>query len=447
MDEFSDLYANLSSAEAEAAVVGEILSHKAALAKAMARLVPDDFDSEERRLIFQAAIELFSCNNKGVDPLAVFEWLQANKHTDIPLSRVMQYSTDSAFSVLDIEPHIETVKARSMARQFIRASHEAEAKLLDGADPVETISAALETGSAIMAAGDKAQEEHIAVIALNLGDEFDERHKNRGQLPGITSGFSRLDRITCGWGKRQPYIHIAARPSVGKTTFALNLAIAAAQNGAKVRFHSIEMDRGSITEMAIANLAGIENLKLRTGNLSDEEFDKISTTNGMLARLPIVIDDTPEITVRQIRARTQRQAIEQGCDLVIIDYLQLIKGPGRYRSKYEETTEVSHQLKAMGRALRIPMIILGQLNREVEQRGGEKKAAVPRMADIRESGAIEQDADIIGFLYDPDPPREDEMRPEEGLIKLRIAKHRRGLVGTVDLLFQRQFCRFKGAIG
>jgi replicative DNA helicase len=446
MDQCSSPPNHSSNTEAESAVIGEILNHKDSLVKAMARLVPDDFLDQERRVIFRAASELF-LKSRTIDIISVHTWLREQGFKDITVSALTDYSSRAFASVLDLDPHIETVKRCAMVRGFIRACHDAEAKLLDGGDPVEVIGNALEAGSAILAAGDKAQEEHIAKVALNLGDEFDERFHNSNRLPGITSGIAKLDRLTCGWTKRQPYIHIAARPSVGKTTFALNLAFAAAMAGYKVRFHSVEMDKESIAEMAISLAGGIENLKLRTGRMAQEDFDKIAAATGDLGRMGIVIDDTPEIAVQQIRARTQRQAMDQGCDLVVIDYLQLIKGPGKYRSKYEETTEVSHQLRAMGRALRIPMIILGQLNREIEQRGGEKRVACPRLADIRESGAIEQDADIIGFLYDPNPPPEDGIRPESGPIKLYIAKNRRGLVGTVDLVFDRQFCRFKGAIG
>jgi replicative DNA helicase len=441
-----ELLVQLQDPGAELAIIGGCLSDKANLLKAMDRLTPEDFYLETRRLIFQGIVEVFN-RDKTLDITSLYSWLKDHADADlVTVARDEVLRSMKADEVFwNFDRHIETVKQKSVARKFLRSVGEAEARLSDGEPPVEIICQAMERGSALLAEADRSQAERIGEIALRMGDEFDERYKTRGALPGISSGIPRLDRLTCGWSKRQPYIIIAARPSVGKTTFALNLGFSAAWAGYKVRFHSVEMDKESISEMAISLVGGIENLRLRTGNLGDEDLERIGTASGRLQDANLTIDDTPEITVQQIRTRTQRQIMDGGCDLVIIDYLQIIRGGGRFSNKREEVTEISRQLKSMGRALRIPMIVLCQLNRETEQTGA-KKVIRPSIANLRESGAIEQDADVIGLLWDPAAKEnaEEGTRPPSSVISLYVAKNRRGLTGNVDLRFDRNLCRFTG---
>ncbi len=441
---------HLYDREAEVAVISEAVLEAEHAARALSSLVPDDFFNEAYRLIWEGITELFA-HNRQVDYVMLCSWVKDHDKSDERLAfRALIDSANTRANFTLLDSYIETIKAKAAARRFLRSLREAEARLLDGEAPKEVICQTLERGSAILGDVDRSQDEQAWSIAARVGDEIEERcreHQGGLILPGVTSGIPRLDRLTCGWGRRQPYIIIAARPSVGKTTFALNQAFAATGAGYKVRFHSIEMDKESLAEMSLAYAGGIENLRLRTGALRDDDWDKISVAHKTLQGTCLVVDDTPEITVQQIRARTQRQIMDVGCDLLIVDYLQLIKGNGKYRSHYDEVTDVSHQLRHMGRALRVPMVILSQLNREIEQRGG-KKAARPRLSDIRETGAIEQDADIVAFLYDPDPPDEEiEVRPAEGPIKLYVAKQRRGQIGTVDLVFNRNYCLFRQGAG
>lgn len=443
IDRALELQTKLVDAEAERAVVGECLMDRANLVIARERLVPDDFYDHSRRQIFRAIVEILDRDN-AVDVVAVHSWLKDHGFAPAATNSLGAIIAEP-HSFWNFESHVERIKRLSAARQLFTMHRELEALLLDGADVVDVIGQALDRESKLLTAVDKPQEERLGAIAIGMTDELEERYKQRGSLPGITSGISKLDRITCGWGPRLPYIIIAARPSVGKTTFALNLAVAAGQAGYQVRIFSMEMDRQSLAEMFLSLLGGVENMRLRTGALSDDDFSRVSSAIGIMADMGICIDDTPELSVSQIRARIQRQMLERGCDLVIIDYLQLIKGTGRYRNKYEEVTEISRQLKAACRALRIPIIILCQLSRDVEKRGG-KTPAKPRMSDLRESGAIEQDADIICMLYDPQANEDDEIRPDSGPINLRVVKNRRGLIGTVNLWYDRNFCQFRQGV-
>jgi replicative DNA helicase len=440
-----DLAQSLYDGEAEVAVIGGCLLEKVNLLRALDRLTPDDFYGETRRLVYRGISEVFQ-RDKTLDVTSLLSWLKDHSD-DHPTADEIARAMSAGQAFWNFDRHVETVKGKSIARQFVQVFRDAKAQLIDGGNPTEVICQALEKGSVLLAASDQAQAEHIGAIALRMGDEIDERYNRKGTLPGISSGLERLDRLTFGWGKRQPYIVIAARPSVGKTTFALNLAFAAAHAGKKVRFFSIEMDRESISEMAISLIGGIENLRLRTGNLSDTDLEKLGSVWARLQETNLIIDDTPEITVQQMRVRTQRQIMDQGCDLIVIDYLQIIKGGKSYAKKYDEVTAISGQLRAMGRALRVPMIVLSQLNRETEKRGGENKVSPPTLADLRETGAIEQDADVVGLLWDPDAKTnaEEEIRPASGPINLRIAKNRRGLQGNVHLIFDRNYCMFREA--
>jgi replicative DNA helicase len=262
-------------------------------------------------------------------------------------------------------------------------------------------------------------------------ERLDELSKNKGSLRGVPTGLRTLDKMTSGFQKENLII-LAARPSVGKTSLAINIGQYAAINkGSGIAVFSLEMSREMLVDRMISSQAGIDNWKISTGNLDDEDFEKYGIAAGELADAPIYIDDTPGISVLEMRTKARRLMTEVKIDLIIVDYLQLVKPP-KAESRVQEVSAISLALKNLAREMKVPVVALSQLSRAVEQRGGDKK---PQLSDLRDSGSIEQDADVVMFLYRPD----DEVRTSA---KLSIAKHRNGPTGEIDLFFKTEFTRF-----
>ena len=269
-------------------------------------------------------------------------------------------------------------------------------------------------------------------------DRLDELHKNKGQIRGVPTGWRDLDNMTAGL-QRSDLLILAARQAMGKTTLVTNLAYNVASKAKQaVLFFSLEMSKEQLVDRMLADAAGVDSWNIRTGNLSDEDFEKLSNAMGEMAEAPIYIDDTPGVSVLEMRTKARRQAHTQPLGLIIVDYLQLMQGSGSRGSdnRVQEVSEISRGLKLIARELNVPVIALSQLSRSVENRSPQ----IPQLADLRESGSIEQDADIVMFIY-----REQYYKPDterQNITDLIIAKHRNGPVGKVELFFHPERLKF-----
>ena len=272
-----------------------------------------------------------------------------------------------------------------------------------------------------------------------LSDSFDRivsLHNEKGSLRGVPTGFRKLDNILSGLQKSDLVI-LAARPSVGKTSLALNMALNAASQGLTVGVFSLEMSKMQLVERLLAAEARVDSWRLRTGNLSDDDFPRLGRAMGKLSEMSLYIDDSANLTAMQIRTKARRLQAEKGLDLVIVDYLQLMDSSVRNDSRVQEISEISRSLKGLARELDIPVLALSQLSRAVEQRPNKR----PQLSDLRESGSIEQDADVVMFIYRED--MYDRNSENQNIANILIAKHRNGPTGEIDLYFQKETMQFK----
>lgn len=279
---------------------------------------------------------------------------------------------------------------------------------------------------------------NLKSILIETFEQIEKLYESRGAVTGISTGFADLDRFTAGL-QPSDLIILASRPSMGKTTFALNIAEnAAIQMKIPVVVFSLEMSKEQLAMKLLCAEAGVDNQRIRTGNLTEEDWPRLSHALGRLSEAKIFIDDSPNVSALEVRAKSRRIMAEHGLGLVVIDYLQLMQSRSRTESRQQEVSEISRSLKALARELSIPVLALSQLSRAVEQRTNKR----PTLADLRESGSLEQDADLVCFLY-----REDYYDPEtekKNITEFIIAKHRNGPIGTIEFLFQKEFSKFVG---
>lgn len=424
--------------EAEQAVLGAIFLEPDALMLASEILVPEDFYRSSHQKIFQSMLRL-SEKGEPVDLVTVTKDLADAKI----LEEVggVSYLSDLAGSVptaANIEYYAKIVEEKSILRRLIRTATAIAQEGYNREDDVETLLTEAEKSIMEVAQRRKAGLfQNIKDILVRTYDKIEMLHNRKGEITGIPTGFSELDRMTAGF-QRNDLIIVAARPSVGKTAFALNIAQnVATKTDENVAIFSLEMGAEQLVMRMLCAEGNIDAQNLRTGNLTPDDWGKLTMAMGSLSNAGIYIDDTPGIRVSDIRAKCRRLKQEKGLGLIIIDYLQLIQGSGRNReNRQQEVSEISRSLKALARELEVPVIALSQLSRSVEQRQDKR----PMMSDIRESGSIEQDADIVAFLY-----RDDYYNTEsenKNIIEIIIAKQRNGPVGTVQLAFVKEYNKF-----
>lgn len=419
------------SNEAEQSVLGAMLLDKDAVIAVAEFLSPDDFYDERHKEIYESILSLFE-ERTPVDVLTVTERLKKNK--DLKKIGGASYLTDLV-NIVPTAAHVEhygrIVKEMSVKRMLLKAA----SKILDFS---------MDEGLSSADLMDKAESEvfslsqkHVAKAFISVRDtlaesfdRLDELQKQGEGLRGVSTGFVDLDKALAGMQKSNLLI-LAARPGVGKTTLALNVAQnAAVINKNSVGYFSLEMSKEELVDRLLVSQADIDAWKLKTGKLSEEDFSKLSNAMGELAEAPIYIDDTPALSILEMRTKARRLQVEHGLDLVVVDYLQLARSRN-LENRVQEVSEISQGLKNLARELKIPVLALSQLSRGVEQRGTKK----PQLSDLRESGSIEQDADVVMFLW-----REDD----EGLenIMLDIAKHRNGPLASVPLYFKGDRIKF-----
>ncbi|MFW5897173.1 MAG: replicative DNA helicase, partial [Bacillota bacterium] len=395
-------------------------------------LRPEDFYREAHRKIFEALLRLFD-RGEAVDLVTVTEELGRHESLDGVGGAV--YISDIASSVptaANIEHYARIVEQKSLLRRLLRASAEISRMAYSGADDPQDVLDKAEQLIFELAQGRLGRS--YAPLEIILRDTFEEIEKlynNKGEVVGVPTGFRRLDEMTSGLHPSELII-VAARPSVGKTTLALNMAAnAAIGHGIPVAIFSLEMAREQLAMRLLASEARIDGHRLRSGYLRDEDWPKLSRALGKLSEVEIYVDDSPTLSAMELRGRARRMKAEANVGLILVDYLQLMHGT-RLENRQQEISEISRSLKGLARELKCPVVALSQLSRAVEQRSDRR----PQLSDLRESGAIEQDADVVTFLWN-NPESENE-----NLMDLVIAKQRNGPTGLVNLIFMKQYSRF-----
>ena len=448
-----ELYPNLvppQNIEAEEAVLGSILLVSDSIISVMEFLTPEDFYRVSHQLIFAAMIEL-NQNNIDIDAITVSEILrQKNQMENIGGEVTLIELLDKVPTAANVEYYTQIVLEKSTRRKLIKTSTNIVKNAYQEDEPIANVLDTAEKDILSVSEGrNKTGFIPISSVLRTAYESLEERAKNNGEVTGIATGYIGLDRMTSGLHADELII-LAARPSVGKTAFVLNIAKNVAVNlNETVAIFSLEMGAESLVERIICSHASINAGHLKTGKLTPEEYTQYFVATGALSEAPIFIDDTPGIRVAEIRAKCRRLKQERNnLGLVVIDYLQLIEGNGK-ESRQQEVSEISRNLKKLAKELKVPVIALSQLSRGVEQRQDKR----PIMSDIRESGSIEQDADIVAFLYRDDyyrqEPDENGHVPEvepNSTIEVIIEKNRSGPRGTVELNFMKEFNKFTNLV-
>jgi len=396
----------------------------------------EDFYKESHKKLFDVIMEMFE-KDIPVDLVTVVDELRKRDMLEVVGGiDYLASLTSSVITTANVSYYAKLIKEKATLRRLIEASSEIM-ELSYQEDDVETVLDIAEQKIFDIAQGRNTTTfSSMKDILMDTFYKIEELYKNKGKLTGIPSGFPDLDAKTAGF-QPSDFILIAARPSMGKTSFALNIAQnAALLTGLPVAIFSLEMSKEQLVTRLICSTANIDSQKLRTGNLDEEDWMKLAAAMTPLSKAPIYIDDTPGVTVMDIRAKARRLKLEKGLGLVMIDYLQLMQGRGRAENRQQEISEISRSLKSLARELNVPVITLSQLSRAPETRSDHR----PVLSDLRESGAIEQDADIVMFLYRDDYYHKDSEK--KNIAEVIIAKHRNGPTGVVELLWLAQYTKF-----
>ena len=430
------------SIEAEQAVLGGLLLDTSAWDNVADVIRAHDFYRPDHRLIFEA-IGVLAGSGKPCDVVTVSEHLQRSGELDNAggLAYLGTLARDTP-TAANVRAYAELVRERSLLRQLISAGTEIAASVFatDGESARDLVDKAEQKVFEIAEAGFGGRDGAVPVRSMLPGliDKIDEWHTNPDSMRGLPTGFSDFDKKTGGL-RAGDLVIIAGRPSMGKTTLAVNIAEYAAVNPgrkASVAIFSMEMPSEQLLTRMLSSIGGVNLGSIRSGRVSDEDWVRITSATSQLSEAKIFVDETPGLSPMDLRARARRVKREHGLDLVIVDYLQLMQVPGNKENRATEIAEISRGLKALAKELAIPVIALSQLNRGVEQREHKK----PVMSDLRESGAIEQDADIILLIYREEVY--DKSTTKKGIAEIDIAKHRNGEIGTFLLTFQGMYSRF-----
>jgi replicative DNA helicase len=425
--------------DAEMSLLGAILIDEEVLSDVTDKIRADDFYEKRHSIVFGGMMRLFE-RHRPIDLLTLSDELEKKDELEmVGGSSYLSELTNYVPTAANASSYAELVAQRAVRRRLIKASTDiAELAYQDDSNTQEILERA---EAELFSVSDMSLKQDLVSLEQILTESFDrmeELHRDRGKLRGIRTGWRDLDNLTAGL-QRSDLLIVAARPAMGKTTLVTNLAYnVAAKEHQSVLFFSLEMSKEQLVDRMLADASGVDAWNIRTGNLSDDDFEKISTAMGEMAEAPIFIDDTPGLTVLEMRTKARRQAHIQPLGLVIVDYLQLMQGSSRRgeSNRVQEVSEISRGLKLIARELNVPVIALSQLSRSVESRNPQ----VPQLSDLRESGSIEQDADLVAFIY-----REAYYNPDterQNITDLIIAKHRNGPVGTIELYFHPERLRF-----
>jgi replicative DNA helicase len=427
--------------EAEMSLLGSVLIDTDAIVKVAGVVTPEDFYDQKNKHIFAALKHLYE-SHSPIDVLTVTDELRGKKQLDaIGGPAYLNELTNFVPTAAHVAQYAEIVADKAIRRRLITATAEISDISYDENKKVSELIEDAE--SRLFEVSDKNIKHGIVSLENILDSSFerlDELHKDKGTIRGVPTGFKDLDHILAGLQKSDLSV-LAARPSMGKTALSLNIAHnVASKSGETVLIFSLEMSKEQLVDRLLSMESGVDAWALRTGNLSDSDFEKIGPAMGALSEAPIFIDDSPGITVSDMRTKARREAHKNPLGLIIVDYLQLMSGGGRYGgdgNRVQEISEISRGLKGIARELNVPLMALSQLSRSVESRHPQ----IPQLADLRESGSIEQDADVVAFLY-----REEYYNPDtnrKNITDVLIKKHRNGPTGPTELFFDREKQRFR----
>ena len=424
--------------EAEQAVIGSMLTDKEAVSAAIEVLKPEDFYREDNRIIFEAILSLYG-RSEPIDIITIKSELSSmGKFEAVGGLEYIAELPDKVPTTANVEQYIKIVEEKSVLRNLIKTANEIITLGYDQTQEVDgIIDGAEKKIFEVMQKKNQKGYTPIKDILVETFTELEQLYNQKQRITGIPTGFSDLDFRTSGL-HNSDLILVAARPAMGKSAFALNIATnAAVRAKVPVAIFSLEMSKEQMTSRILCSEAMVDSNKVRTGKIDDEEWGKLAAASGELSEANIYIDDTPGISIMEIRAKCRKMKIEKNIGLVVIDYLQLVQGSGkRGSSREQEIAEISRSLKILAKEINVPVIALSQLSRAPEQRPDHR----PMLSDLRESGSIEQDADIVMFLYRDDYYNEDSEK--KNIAEVILAKHRAGSTGTVELLWLGNYTKF-----
>jgi replicative DNA helicase len=423
--------------EAEVAVLGAALLSRPALAEVVETVHVEHFYKSAHRTVYEAILELFR-KGEVIDPISVADWLdRTGKLDDVGGASGIHDLIASVPTAANAAYHARIVREKAMLRRLIQAGTDVVKLGYEGGEDVNLTIDQAEQLIYDVAQGRVSSEYTSLKELLSEGFErIEQRFENRSEVTGLATGFNDLDRKTAGL-QPQNLVVIAARPAMGKSSLALGISqyVAVELRRPAVIF-SLEMSKAEIVDRILSSEARIESGKVRTGRLGDTDWASLSDAMGRLAEAPLFIDDTPAITLMEIRAKCRRLKQRHGLDLVVVDYLQLMQSHRRVENRVQEVSEISRGLKMIAKELDVPVIALSQLSRQPESRTDKR----PQLADLRESGSIEQDADLVMFIYRDE--MYDKDTPDRGVAELLLAKHRNGPTGEVKLAFLEHYTKF-----
>lgn len=426
-----------NSVEAEQSVIGSMILDREAIVVASELITGEDFYNRQYGILFETMVEL---NNEGspVDPVTLQNRL---KEKDVPPEvSSLEFVRDLLNAVptsANIRYYANIVSEKAILRRMIRLNEEIANTCYAGKEPLEYILEDTEK-RVFQLVQRRNTEDFVPIdrIVMNAMDKIEAAAKNRGAVTGIPTGFIDLDYRTAGM-QPSDLILIAARPSMGKTAFELNLAdYMAFRKNYTVALFSLEMSKEQLVNRLFSQEAGVDAQKLRTGQLDDRDWERLIAGASVIGRSKLIIDDTPGISISELRSKCRKYKLEHNLDIIMIDYLQLMTGSGHTESRQLEIAEISRSLKSLARELNVPVVALSQLSRQVEQRPDHR----PMLSDLRDSGAIEQDADVVMFLYRDDYYNHDSEK--KGILEVIIAKQRNGPIGTVELAWLPEYTKF-----
>lgn len=424
--------------EAEQAILGCMLTDKDSVIAALEKLKVDDFYREDNKAIYEAMVALYG-RAEPIDIITVKAELVANgKFDQVGGLEYLATLPEKVPTTTNVDRYIKIVEEKALLRRLIKTANDIIAAGYEQTEEVDDIMDVAEKKIFdIMQTKNSNGYTPIKDVLVETFAELERLYNQKGYITGVETGFTDLDYKTSGFHKADLVI-VAARPAMGKSAFAINIAThAAVNNNVPVAIFNLEMSKEQVANRILCSEAMVDSNKIRTGKIEDNEWVKLANASGRLADSPIYIDDTPGISIMEIRARCRKLKLEKNIGLVVIDYLQLVQGTGKKNSSREqEISEISRSLKILAKELEIPVIALSQLSRSAEKRDDKR----PMLSDLRESGAIEQDADIVMFLY-----RDDYYNPDtekKNIAEVILAKHRGGSTGTVELVWLGNYTKF-----
>jgi len=425
--------------EAEESILSAVLIDNDTLLDVLEVLTPEDFYKSAHQKIFAAVAQLFS-KSEPVDLVTLSNILRAqNRLEEIGGATYLARLVDTVPLAVNAQHYAKIVHDKACLRRLIEKSNKIARRCFEDSDDVDNIIDFAESSIFEISENKiKPSFYHIGKIIEGNIDALEERQGSKALVTGVATGFTKIDELTAGF-QQSDLIILAGRPGMGKTALALNIAKhAAVDTNVPVALFSLEMSKEQLSMRMLSSEAQIDSSKMRRGFISQNDWMKITDAAGILSEAPIFIDDSPNITALEIRTKSRRLKMDQNIGMVIVDYIQLMKGPASAERRDLEISEISRSLKALAKELSLPVVALSQLNRELEKRSDKR----PQLSDLRESGALEQDADVVAFIYRDELYNKDENNPKKGTAEIIIAKQRNGPTGFAPLKFWDAYTRF-----